>query len=76
MQQGCRAALVRPAGTGKGRIVWEMLAEQPDTRVLWVASCAARLELRRGLAKELGKTLDGSVRLMDCEQLAAQSALG
>ena len=60
MQQGCRAALVRPAGTGKGRIVWEMLAEQPDTRVLWVASCAARLELRRGLAKELGKTLDGS----------------
>ena len=76
LQQGCRAALVRPAGTGKGRIVWEMLAEQPDTRVLWVASCAARLELRRGLAKELGKTLDGSVRLMDCEQLAAQSALG
>ena len=76
MQQGCRAALVRPAGTGKGRIVWEMLAEQPDTRVLWVASCAARLELRRGLAKKLGKTLDGSVRLMDCEQLAAQSALG
>ncbi len=76
LQQGCRAALVRPAGTGKGRIVWEMLAEQPDTRVLWVASCAARLELRRRLAKELGKTLDGSVRLMDCEQLAAQSALG
>mgnify|MGYP000083916494 FL=1 len=38
LQQGCRAALVRPAGTGKGRIVWEMLAEQPDTRVLWVAS--------------------------------------
>lgn len=76
LQQGCRAALVRPAGTGKGRIVWEMLAEQPDTRVLWVASCAARLELRRGLAKGLGKTLDGSVRLMDCEQLAAQSALG
>ena len=76
LQQGCRAALVRPAGTGKGRIVWEMLAEQPDTRVLWVASCAARLELRRGLAKKLGKTLDGSVRLMDCEQLAAQSALG
>ena len=76
MQQGDWAALVRPAGTGKGRIVWEMLAEQPDTRVLWVASCAARLELRRGLAKELGKTLDGSVRLMDCEQLAAQNALG
>ena len=76
MQQGGRAALVRPAGTGKGRIVWEMLAEQPDTRVLWVASCAARLELRRGLAKELDKTLDGSVRLMDCEQLAAQNALG
>ena len=64
LQQGCRAALVRPAGTGKGRIVWEMLAEQPDTRVLWVASCAARLELRRGLAKELGKTLDGGVRLL------------
>ena len=76
LQQGDRAALVRPAGTGKGRIVWEMLAEQPDTRVLWVASCAARLELRRGLAKELDKTLDGSVRLMDCEQLAAQNALG
>ena len=49
LQQGCRAALVRPAGTGKGRIVWEMLAEQPDTRVLWVASCAARLELRLSL---------------------------
>ena len=49
LQQGGRAALVRPAGTGKGRIVWEMLAEQPDTRVLWVASCAA--DWRRSWAK-------------------------
>ncbi len=70
------AALVRPAGTGKGCIVWELLDAHPEMRVLWVVSCTARLELRRALAKRLGRTLGGRVRLMSCEQLAVQNALG
>lgn len=74
-QKNC-AALVRPAGTGKGCIVWELLDAHPEMRVLWVVSCAARLELRRALAKRLGRTLGGRVRLMSCEQLAVQNALG
>lgn len=76
LQQDGRAALVRPAGTGKGRIVWELLQKNPAARVLWVVSCAARLELRRALAKRLGETVDDRVRLVSCEQLAAESALG
>ena len=67
---------MRPAGTGKGCIVWELLDAHPEMRVLWVVSCAARLELRRALTKRLGRTLDGRVRLMSCEQLAVQNALG
>ena len=47
LQQKNCAALVRPAGTGKGCIVWELLDAHPEMRVLWVVSCAARLELRR-----------------------------
>ncbi|MFR6093775.1 MAG: hypothetical protein ACLUIR_11005 [Faecalibacterium prausnitzii] len=76
LQQKNCAALVRPAGTGKGCIVWELLDAHPEMRVLWVVSCAARLELRRALTKRLGRTLDGRVRLMSCEQLAVQNALG
>ncbi len=49
LQQKNCAALVRPAGTGKGCIVWELLDAHPEMRVLWVVSCAARLELRRAL---------------------------
>ena len=67
---------MRPAGTGKGCIVWELLDAHPEMRVLWVVSCAARLELRRALTKRLGRTLGGRVRLMSCEQLAVQNALG
>lgn len=76
LQQKNCAALVRPAGTGKGCIVWELLDAHPEMRVLWVVSCAARLELRRALTKRLGRTLGGRVRLMSCEQLAVQNALG
>ena len=76
LQQKNCAALVRPAGTGKGRIVWELLDAHPEMRVLWVVSCAARLELRRALTKRLDRTLGGRVRLMSCEQLAVQNALG
>ena len=76
LQQKNCAALVRPAGTGKGCIVWELLDTHPEMRVLWVVSCAARLELRRALTKRLGRTLGGRVRLMSCEQLAVQNALG
>ena len=76
LQQKNCAALVRPAGTGKGCIVWELLDAHPEMRVLWVVSCTARLELRRALAKRLGRTLGGRVRLMSCEQLAVQNALG
>ena len=76
LQQKKCAALVRPAGTGKGCIVWELLDAHPEMRVLWVVSCAARLELRRALTKRLGRTLGGRVRLMSCEQLAVQNALG
>lgn len=76
LQQKNCAALVRPAGTGKGCIVWELLDAHPEMRVLWVVSCAARLELRRALTKRLGRTLSGRVRLMSCEQLAVQNALG
>lgn len=76
LQQKNCAALVRPAGTGKGCIVWELLDAHPEMRVLWVVSCAARLELRRALTKRLGRTLDDRVRLMSCEQLAVQNALG
>ena len=76
LQQKNCAALVRPAGTGKGCIVWELLDAHPEMRVLWVVSCAARLELRRALAKRLDRTLGGRVRLMSCEQLAVQNALG
>ena len=76
LQQKNCAALVRPAGTGKGCIVWELLDAHPGMRVLWVVSCAARLELRRALTKRLGRTLGGRVRLMSCEQLAVQNALG
>ena len=67
LQQKNCAALVRPAGTGKGCIVWELLDAHPEMRVLWVVSCTARLELRRALAKRLGRTLGGRVRLMSCE---------
>ena len=56
LQQKNCAALVRPAGTGKGCIVWELLDAHPEMRVLWVVSCAARLELRRALTKRLGRT--------------------
>ncbi|MBD9126903.1 MAG: hypothetical protein EGQ70_05250, partial [Faecalibacterium prausnitzii] len=73
LQQKNCAALVRPAGTGKGCIVWELLDAHPEMRVLWVVSCAARLELRRALTKRLGRTLGGRVRLMSCEQLAVQN---
>lgn len=76
LQQKNCAALVRPAGTGKGCIVWELLDAHPEMRVLWVVSCTARLELRRALTKRLGRTLGGRVRLMSCEQLAVQNALG
>lgn len=76
LQQKNCAALVRPAGTGKGCIVWELLDAHPEMRVLWVVSCAARLELRRALTKRLGRTLGGRVRLMSCGQLAVQNALG
>lgn len=76
LQQKNCAALVRPAGTGKGCIVWELLDAHPEMRVLWVVFCAARLELRRALTKRLGRTLGGRVRLMSCEQLAVQNALG
>lgn len=76
LQQKNCAALVRPAGTGKGCIVWELLDAHPEMRVLWVVSCAARLELRRALTKRLDRTLGGRVRLMSCEQLAVQNALG
>ena len=76
LQQKNCTALVRPAGTGKGCIVWELLDAHPEMRVLWVVSCAARLELRRALTKRLGRTLGGRVRLMSCEQLAVQNALG
>ena len=76
LQQKNCAALVRPAGTGKGCIVWELLDAHPEMRVLWVVSCAARLELRRALTKRLGRTLGGRVRLMSCEQLSVQNALG
>lgn len=76
LQQKNCAALVRPAGTGKGCIVWELLDAHPEMRVLWVVSCVARLELRRALTKRLGRTLDGRVRLMSCEQLVVQNALG
>ena len=76
LQQKNCAALVRPAGTGKGCIVWELLDAHPEMRVLWVVSCAARLELRRALTKRLGRTLGDRVRLMSCEQLAVQNALG
>lgn len=54
LQQKNCAALVRPAGTGKGCIVWELLDTHPEMRVLWVVSCAARLELRRALTKRPG----------------------
>lgn len=54
LQQKNCAALVRPAGTGKGCIVWELLDTHPEMRVLWVVSCAARLELRRALIKRPG----------------------
>jgi len=74
LQQNGRAVLARPAGTGKGCIVWELLDKQPAAKVLWVASCAARLELRRALAKQLDKTLDDCVRLVSCEQLAVEDA--
>ena len=40
LQQKNCAALVRPAGTGKGCIVWELLDAHPEMRVLWVV-CAA-----------------------------------
>ena len=63
LQQKNCAALVRPAGTGKGCIVWELLDAHPEMRVLWVVSCAARLELRRALTKRLGRTLGGRVRV-------------
>ena len=56
LQQKNCAALVRPAGTGKGCIVWELLDAHPEMRVLWVVSCAARLELRRALTKRLDRT--------------------
>ena len=55
LQQKNCAALVRPAGTGKGCIVWDLLDAHPEMRVLWVVSCAARLELRRALTKRLGR---------------------
>ena len=61
LQQKNCAALVRPAGTGKGCIVWELLDAHPEMRVLWVVSCTARLELRRALTKRLGRTLGGRV---------------
>ena len=35
LQQKNCAALVRPAGTGKGCIVWELLDAHPEMRVLW-----------------------------------------
>ena len=38
LQQKNCAALVRPAGTGKGCIVWELLDAHPEMRVLWVVS--------------------------------------
>lgn len=72
-----RATLVRPAGTGKGRIVWELLDAEPEQKVIWVTSCAARTAMRRTLAEKLGRTLDADrVRLTDCKQLAAEDAAG
>ena len=38
LQQKNCAALVRPAGTGKGCIVWELLDAHPEMRVLYVSS--------------------------------------
>ena len=76
LQQKNCAALVRPAGTGKGCIVWELLDAHPEMRVLWVVSCAARLELRRALTKRLGRTLGGRVRLMRAAGRAECAGLG
>ena len=42
LQQKNCAALVRPAGTGKGCIVWELLDAHPEMRVLYVAMTRAR----------------------------------
>ena len=76
LQQKNCAALVRPAGTGKGCIVWELLDAHPEMRVLWVVSCAARLELRRALTKRLGRTLGGRVRLIKFTLTEAQALDG
>ncbi len=77
LEQNGRAALVRPAGTGKGCIAWELLDQHPTVRVLWVVSCTARLELRRALARKLGRTTEEDrVRMLSCEQLAAEDAVG
>ena len=76
LQQKNCAALVRPAGTGKGCIVWELLDAHPEMRVLWVVSCAARLELRRALTKRLDAGRSGAADELRAAGRAECAGLG
>ena len=48
LQQKKCAALVRPAGTGKGCIVWELLDAHPEMRVLCPSGTAPRPDKAAG----------------------------